>query len=104
MTCRKMAKIYYDPEKDELVPQPRQESIQRKQHFHLEEGSFLHTVFVMIMMLVLTAAFLALEALLVYAWWMHFDLCVLWFILMSVVIVLYGACMMALIKPDYIII
>ena len=99
-----MAKIYYDPEKDELVPQPRQESIQRKQHFHLEEGSFLHTVFSIVMMLVLTAAFLALEVLLIYEWWMHYNLWVLWFILMAVVGVLYSVCMMLIIKPDYIII
>lgn len=99
-----MAKIYYDPDKDELVPRPRQENIQREWHFHLEEGSFLHTVFSIVMMLVLTAAFLALEVLLIYEWWMHFDLWVLWFILMAVVGVLYSVCMMLIIKPDYIII
>ena len=99
-----MAKIYYDPDKDELVPRPRQETIQRERHFHLEEGSFLHTVFSIVMMLVLTAAFLALEALLIYEWWMHYNLWVLWFILMAVVGVLYSVCMMLIIKPDYIII
>ena len=56
------------------------------------------------MMLVLTAAFLALEVLLIYEWWMHFNLWVLWFILMAVVIVLYGTFMMLIINPDYIII
>ena len=97
-----MAKIYYDPDKDELIPRPQQVKPSREKL--IQEGSGLYYLCKCLMMIVLTAAFLALEALLIYEWWMHIELIVLWFILIAAVGILYTTLMILIINPDYIII
>jgi len=53
-----------------------------------------------VFMVLATAAFLAIEILIIYLWWTNYHLSVLWLVLMVAAAVLYAALLMALADAD----